>query len=219
MIYSRWSRNLMNSSPTAGSIDEAVSVLRAGGLVSLPTDTLYALAARARDDAAVLRVFEIKGREPGKPLPLFVSDVEMADRFAVVNERARILATRFWPGALTIVLQKRPDFDSEALSGGETVALRVPDQPFALEVIRALGEPITATSANLSGGVNPDTPEEVRRQLDGRLDLIVDAGPCAVGVSSTIVDCTADEIAILRRGAIEDADILAVLASGTKGTP
>ena len=207
------------SNPTnAGSIEDAVSVLRAGGLVSLPTDTLYALAARARDDSAVLRVFEIKGREPGKPLPLFVSDTEMAERFAVVDERARTLATRFWPGALTIVLRKLPDFDSEALSGGETVALRVPDQPFTLDVIRALGEPITATSANLSGGANPDTPEEVRRQLEGRLDLIIDAGRCAVGVSSTIVDCTGPDITILRKGAIEEADIRAALGPGLKGT-
>jgi L-threonylcarbamoyladenylate synthase len=163
-------------------------------------------------------VFAIKGREPGKPLPLFVSDVDMAERFAVVDERARSLARRFWPGALTIVLPKQPDFESEALSGGATVALRVPDQAFALEVIRGLGEPITATSANLSGDKNPDTPEEVRRQLDGRLDLIIDAGRCAVGVSSTIVDCTGVDISILRQGAIDEADIRAALEPGSKGT-
>jgi L-threonylcarbamoyladenylate synthase len=172
---------------------------------------LYALAARALDREAVLRVFDMKGREPGKPLPLFVADLAMAERYAVIDARARRLAERFWPGALTMVFAKRASFDSEALSGGGTVALRVPAHDIAREVIAGLGEPITATSANLSGGREPDTAEEVRRQLGDRLDLVLDAGPCAIGVSSTIVDCSTPELRVLRYGAIAETDVRAAL--------
>ena len=192
-------------------LEAAVDCLRGGGVIALPTDTLYALACDARDAAAVRRVYRIKGREDGKPLPLFVSDLDVAGRYAVLNDTARRFAARFWPGALTIVCKKQPDFESEALAGGETVALRVPDHPLALEVLRGLGGPITGTSANRSGGPDPDTAEEVRRQLGDEVDLVVDAGACPGGVSSTIVDCTGEAVRILRHGAIPEDEVLAVL--------
>ena len=192
-------------------LEAAVARLREGGVVALPTDTLYALVALARDAAAVDRVFAIKGREPGKPLPLFVDSIEMADAIAFVTHAARRLASRFWPGALTLVLHKRPGFDSEALTGGDTVALRVPDSDVILHAVRALGEPVTATSANLSGGPDPDTAAQVRRQLGDLVDLVVDAGPCPIAAPSTIVDCTTDEPRILRPGAIPDPQIHAAL--------
>jgi L-threonylcarbamoyladenylate synthase len=176
---------------------------------------LYALAAVATDPAAVARVFEIKGREGAKPLPLFVSGVAMAERAGVLDQRARQLAMRFWPGALTIVVAKQPRFESEALAGGETIALRAPDHEAALGVLRALDQPITGTSANLSGGPDPDTANEVQRQLGDRLDLIVDAGPCRVGVSSTIVDCTGGELKVLRLGAISEDEIRTALSEGS----
>jgi L-threonylcarbamoyladenylate synthase len=173
---------------------------------------LYALVARTRDDAAVRHVFAIKGREADKPLPLLVADAAMAERIAFLGETARALTRRFWPGALTVVVEKRPGFDSLALAGGNTVALRVPDHPIALDVIRRLGEPVTATSANLSGGPDPDSADEVRQQIGDAIDFILDAGACPVGVASTIVDCTGDDIAILRPGAISEAAIRAALA-------
>jgi L-threonylcarbamoyladenylate synthase len=161
-------------------------------------------------------LFDVKGREAGKPLPLFVAGVAMAERIAVMTEEARCLAKRFWPGALTIVVQKQPGFDSDALAGGETVALRAPDHALALQVLRALDQPITGTSANLSGGPDPDTADEVERQLGDRVDLIVDAGPCRVGISSTIVDCTGPEFRVLRHGAIEESQVRAALAAGSR---
>lgn len=193
------------------SVDVAVRALRSGGLVALPTDTLYALAAVATDATAVRRLFAVKGREGAKPLPLFVADAAMAGRIAVLTDNARRLMDRFWPGALTIVVSKQDGFSSEALAGGATVALRAPDRPRTLAVIRALNAPITGTSANLSGGCDPDTAAEVQAQIGDKLDLIVDGGSCPVGIPSTIVDCTTDEPRILRRGAIDEVQILQAL--------
>jgi len=191
----------------APDVDVAVAKLATGGVISFPTDTLYALAADATNDAAVGRVFDIKGREGGKPLPLFVAGLEMAEAIAEVTDLGRDLAARFWPGGLTIVWKRRPQFRSEALAGGETVALRAPDHPFALAVVRRLGRPVTATSANLSGGPDPVTAADVVAQIGDRVDLVVDGGPCAGGVSSTIVDCSGEVPAILREGAV-DRDVL-----------
>jgi L-threonylcarbamoyladenylate synthase len=196
------------TAPVALDVARAVSVLRGGGVVALPTDTLYALAVVARDERAVERAYAIKGREGGKPLPLFVSGLEMAERIATLNPTARNLAKRFWPGALTIVVNKKPDFNSEVLAGGDTVALRVPAHDVALAVIEALDEPVTATSANRSGGPDPVSAEDVQSQLGSEVDLILDAGPCAVGTPSTIVDCTRLEPLILRLGAITEAAII-----------
>jgi len=163
---------------------------------------LYALVAAAEDPCAVDRVFAIKGRDNTKALPLFVADVAMAERCAVLNDLARLLVTAFWPGALTVVLPKQPGFDSGALSGGDTVALRVPDHDVLRRVIAELDAPLTATSANRSGGPDPATADEVKRQLGSDIDYVLDTGPCAVGVSSTIVDCCGAVPVILRQGAI-----------------
>lgn len=193
-------------------IERAIEVLKSGRLVVFPTDTLYALGARASDASAVQRVFAIKGREAGKALPLFVEDAAMAERIAEVTPSAQALAEAFWPGALTLVLQKKPAFDSEALAGGETVALRAPAHETALAIVGALGEPVTATSANLSGGADPVTADEVRRQLADAVELVIDEGPCRVGTSSTIVDCTGDEPRILRHGAVSEEEVRRALA-------
>jgi L-threonylcarbamoyladenylate synthase len=117
-----------------------------------------------------------------------------------------------WPGALTLVLRRRPDFHSPALAGGDTVAVRVPAHPVALELLRRVGQPLTGTSANLSGQPGPRTAEEVRRQIGERVDLIVDGGPCPGGVESTVVDCTVDPPRVLREGAVPAEQIAAALA-------
>jgi L-threonylcarbamoyladenylate synthase len=205
----------MTISAALEQLDKAVGVLRDGGVIAMPTDTLYALTAAAEDPEAVRRVFAIKGREPGRPLPLFVSGLEMAERVGLFNAAARRLAARFWPGQLTIVVPKHQEWDSEALSGSSTVGLRAPDHEVARAVVEALGTPVTGTSANLSGGPDPVSADEVRRQLDGRIDLILDAGPCAHGAASTIVDCSGPEPAVLRHGAVSEAAVRAALEEGS----
>ena len=199
------------TAPGQDEIEKAVSVLRDGGVIAMPTDTLYALTVRARDAAAVRRVFEIKGRNDGKPMPLFVSDLDMARRFGEFSDMAARLAERFWPGALTVVVRRAPGFESEALAGGDTVALRAPDNAIALAVIAGAGEPVTGTSANLSGGPDPVSADEVRRQIGDKLDVLLDAGPAVSGVASTIVDCTGDAPVILREGALSRAEIFDAL--------
>ena len=201
----------MTTPAALDQVEKAVGVLRNGGVIAMPTDTLYALTAAADDAGAVRRVFAIKGREQGRPLPLFVSGTEMAERLAVFNEAARRLAARFWPGQLTIVVPKREDYDSEALAGSQTVGLRVPDHEVARAVVEALDAPVTGTSANLSGGANPVSAEEVRQQLGDCIDLILDAGPCVHGVGSTIVECSGPEPVILRQGAVAADRIAAAL--------
>ena len=192
-------------------VGRAVGVLRSGGVIAMPTDTLYALTAAADDAHAVRRVFEIKGRQEGRPLPLFVSGMEMARRVVDFNQTAAKLASRFWPGQLTVVVPKQQEYGSEALAGSATVGLRVPDNDIARAIVEALGSPVTGTSANISGGPDPVTADDVRSQLDDRIDLILDAGPCAHGVGSTVVDCSGAAPVILREGAISSDRILAAL--------
>jgi L-threonylcarbamoyladenylate synthase len=204
---------LMTVPATLDQVEKAAGVLRNGGVIAMPTDTLYALTAAADDATAVRRVFEIKGRQQGRPLPLFVSGLEMARRMAEVNDMASRLAAQFWPGQLTIVVPKLQNYDSEALAGSPTVGLRVPDHAVARAVVEQLDAPVTGTSANLSGGPDPVSAEDVRGQIGDRIDLILNAGPCAHGVGSTIVDCTGDEPVILRHGAISSDRVLAALRS------
>jgi L-threonylcarbamoyladenylate synthase len=135
-------------------------------------------------------------------MPLLVADAQMAELSGVFSSSARRLARRFWPGQLTIVVRRREDFQSEALAGLDTVALRQPESEVAKLIIEGVGAPVTGTSANRSGGADPVSPAEVRRQLGDEIDLLVAGGDCPVGVSSTIVDCTSEPPRILREGAI-----------------
>jgi L-threonylcarbamoyladenylate synthase len=203
LLYRRRASDSQMKKPVAlDDVEAAVGILRNGGVIAMPTDTLYALTAVASDATAVKRVYAIKGREGGKALPLFVADPEMAETAGVFNPGARCLARRFWPGPLTIVVPRRGDFHSDALAGLDTVALRQPNSEIAQSIIEGVGDPVTGTSANRSGGRDPVSPAEVRRQLGHEIDLLVDGGNCAVGVSSTIVDCTSEPPRILREGAI-----------------
>ena len=195
-------------------IVRASAALGRGGLIAMPTDTLYALAADATDDNAVERIYRLKVRERGKPLPLFVASLSQALAIADFNQTARALAEAFWPGALTIVLPKQSTFKSRALAGSDSVALRVPNEAQALAILQKLGRPLTGTSANLSGGPDPVSAADVRRQLGDGVDLILEAQTGSFGRSSTIVDCTGPEPRVLRQGAISAGDIEAVL-----GTP
>jgi L-threonylcarbamoyladenylate synthase len=190
-------------------LEEAARCLQDGGLVAFPTDTLYGLAVVASQERAVERLFKAKERPRDRPLPVLVASAMDVDGVAVeVPPAARRLMEAFWPGGLTVVLRRHPGFRSPALAGGDTVAVRVPAHPVALELLRRVREPLTGTSANLSGRPGPRTAEEVRRQLGDRVDLIVDCGPCPGGVESTVVDCTADPPRVER--------VAAVLSGGSR---
>jgi len=191
-----------------GTLAEAIAVLKGGGLIAYPSDTVYGLGAAASDERAVARAFAVKGRLSEKALPLLLADVEdMAPLCAEVPPTAKLLAGRFWPGPLTLVLLRSPNFQSPALAGGDSVALRVPDHFFLRQLIRALGEPITGTSANRSGRPSCRTAREVRRHLGSALDLIIDGGASRAGRESTVVDITVDPAKILRGGALSRKEI------------
>jgi L-threonylcarbamoyladenylate synthase len=204
---------LVLSPATAAALDEAVAILRSDRVVAFPTDTLYALAAAADSDVAVRRVFALKGRDPDKPLPLLVDSLAMAERVAIVDDQSRRLIEAFWPGALTLVLPVRAGFRSLALAGGDTVALRAPDLPLALRLIGALGQPVTGTSANRSGGSDPDSAEAVISQLGDDVDLVLDGGRCPGGVASTIIELVGGELRIVRAGGLAEDRVRAALAA------
>lgn len=190
----------------------AIDVLRHGGVVALPTDTVYGLVAVAADDAAVERIYELKARDPQQPMPLFVASLEQAELVGVFNAAAGALAARFWPGALTIVVPVRPAYGSRALAGGATVGLRAPGDAWIREAAAQLG-PLTGTSANIAGREECHTAAEVRAQLGEAPDLIVDAPVDATGKPSTIVDCSGrDGVRVLRDGAVPRRDIAAALS-------
>jgi L-threonylcarbamoyladenylate synthase len=190
---------------------QAIDILRRGGVVALPTDTVYGLVAVAADAAAVDRIYEIKQRDPAQPMPLFVSSVEQASLIAELSPAARALAGAFWPGALTVVARKRPRYGSRALAGQDTIGLRVPDDPALREMAAQLG-PLTGTSANIAGREDCTTAAAVGAQLGGTVDMIVDAPVRAIGIPSTIVDCSGDTLAVLRAGGIERERIEEALA-------
>ncbi|WP_235619163.1 L-threonylcarbamoyladenylate synthase [Embleya scabrispora] len=193
-------------------IAKAVAVLRDGGLVALPTETVYGLGADAENPAAVARIFTAKGRPPDHPLIVHLAGAErLADWVAEVPETARLLAEHFWPGPLTLVLRRGRRVSPEATGGLETVAVRVPDHPVALALLSAFGGGIAAPSANRFGSVSPTTADHVRAELGDAVDFVLDGGPCDVGVESTIVDATGDVPSILRPGGVTREDLEAVL--------
>ncbi|WNZ63756.1 L-threonylcarbamoyladenylate synthase [Myxococcus sp. MxC21-1] len=194
------------------SLERAVELLRHGGVVALPTETVYGLSANAEDELAVRRVFAIKGRPATHPLIVHIPGVEHLNTWArEVPEAARKLAEAFWPGPLTLVLPRTARATDAVTGGQDTVALRVPNHPVALAVLQKLGGGLAAPSANRFGKVSPTTAEHVREDLGGDVDLVLDGGPCTVGVESTIVDLSSDEPAILRPGGLAAEDVERVL--------
>ncbi|WP_028803716.1 L-threonylcarbamoyladenylate synthase [Streptomyces sp. 142MFCol3.1] len=193
-------------------IDKAAGVLRNGGLVALPTETVYGLGANAEDPAAVSRIFQVKGRPASHPLIVHISSAEHLDDWVQdVPATARLLAEHFWPGPLTLVLRRGRRVPLEATGGLETVAVRVPDHPVALALLSAFGGGVTAPSANRFGSVSPTTADDVRAELGDAVDFVLDGGACQVGVESTIVDATGEIPTILRPGGVTHEDLEAVL--------
>jgi L-threonylcarbamoyladenylate synthase len=193
-----------------------VRVLREGGLVCYPTDTVYGIGAAAGDDTAVRRLFAVKGRAPDKAMPLLLAEASDAARVAEVTPLAETLATRFWPGALTIVMRKARSYRSLALAGKGTAALRVPDHDLVRGIVRMLGEPITGTSANRAGAPVPVSAAEVALLMGEMVDMIIDGGRSRGRVESTVIDITPDAPEILREGAVSRGEIEEALAQAVE---
>jgi L-threonylcarbamoyladenylate synthase len=198
-------------------VEEAVGILRGGGLVCYPTDTVYGIGAAAGDDDAVRRLFAAKGRSPEKALPLLLAEASDAAGVAEVTPPAMALARRFWPGALTIVMRKLQSYRSLALAGGETVALRVPNQDVVRAIVRALGEPLTGTSANRAGTPAPVSAREVASQMGELVEIIIDGGPCRARAESTVVDITRGVPEVLREGPVSRGEIEEAVGRAVKG--
>ena len=200
-------------------VAEAAALLRAGELVAFPTETVYGLGGDARNGAAVAGIFAAKGRPQFNPLICHFPGSDAAFEEVRADDRARELARRFWPGPLTLVLPRRPTCRVDLLAGAglDTLAVRVPAHPLALDLLLRAGTPIAAPSANRSGGVSPTTVAHVLAGLTGRIAAVLDGGPCAVGVESTVLDLSAGGAALLRPGGVPVEAIEAAI--GPVGRP
>ncbi len=194
-----------------GALERALEILRGGGQVAFPTDTVYGVGALAFDEKAASEIYEVKGRPPEKALPVLIGDIGQLPQVAAeVSAMCATLARQFWPGALTIVVPRHPSIP-EAVSPLSTVGVRIPNFAPTIELLRRAG-PMAVTSANLSGQASPSTADEVRAQLGGRIPLILDGGTTPGGVPSTVVDCSGQNPVILRAGPITLEQILQALA-------
>jgi len=190
-------------------ISEAADVLKAGGLVAFPTETVYGLGADATNDTAVARIFEAKGRPEFNPLIVHVPDVKQARKLVKFNDQAEMLAGQFWPGPLTLILPRQEicPVSRLASAGLETLAVRVPGHKVAQELLQTVGIPLAAPSANRSGQISPTAPHHVADSLGEKVDLIIAAGRCDVGLESTVVDLSGYAPLILRPGAVTETDL------------
>jgi len=195
-------------------VEQAIIILKWGGIVACPTDTVYGVGAAINIERAVERVYQIKGRPHSRALPILLAEkYQIAEVAKMVPPLAWRLADRFLPGALTIVLPKA-DSVSDIVTGGlKTIAVRIADHPIPIAIVRGLGVPIVGTSANLSGSPSALTAEEVRAQLGDRVDMIIDGGRCPGGWESTIIDLTGETPLILREGPISSEELREVCPS------
>ncbi len=199
--------------PNAAAYKEAAALLRAGGLVAVPTETVYGLGADATNDEAVAAIFEAKGRPRFNPLIVHVRDAEAAARFVVFDDRAKALAKKFWPGPLSLVLRRTADCPISLLcsAGLETLAVRVPDHPVGQALLRTAACPIAAPSANPAGAISPTRAEHVAESLGDKVDLILDGGPCPVGIESTVLDISGPTPVLLRPGGVPIEALIQVI--------
>ena len=195
-------------------IRRAGQLLRQGGVVAIPTETVYGLAADATNPQAVQKIFEAKGRPQDNPLIVHIASLEELPALVrQVPDAAKKLAETFWPGPLTMIFYKSEKIPAETSAGLDTVGIRMPQHLAARQVIQAAGVPLAAPSANRSGRPSPTTAEHVMNDMKGRIDAVLDGGPCQVGVESTVVDMTGDVPRVLRPGAVTREQILRVLGS------
>lgn len=186
-------------------IEKAAQIIKNGGLVGMPTETVYGLGADALNGCAVAKIFKAKGRPMDNPLIVHISDISEIDRYKLVSdfpEKAKILAEKFWPGPLTIIVPKSDRIPVEVSAGLDTVAIRCPSHPVARELIKKAETPIAAPSANLSGSPSPTTALHVMSDLSGRIDAVIDGGVCQVGLESTVITLATEKPRLLRPGGI-----------------
>ena len=199
------------------TLTRALELLHSGGLVAFPTDTVYGVGSLAFNGNAIEAIYAAKDRPVEKAIPILISDMHELDKVAIdIPESAHNLASRFWPGPLTILVPKRADLP-QAVSATATVGVRVPNHAVARALLRLAG-PMAVTSANISGAQSPVTAEEVYRQLEARIPLIIDGGRTPGGVPSTLVDCTAPELTILREGPISKEELISALNAGAENS-
>lgn len=194
---------------SATIISEAARILREGGLVAFPTETVYGLGADATNDTAVAKIFAAKSRPRFNPLISHLASAEQAFALGTFTKDARKLAQAFWPGPLTLVVERANECPVSQLcsAGLNSIALRVPHHPVALAILNEVARPVAAPSANRSGRISPTTAEHVRRSLGNAVDLIIDGGPCAVGLESTVVQFDGEHVRLLRPGGVAREDI------------
>jgi L-threonylcarbamoyladenylate synthase len=200
------------SSNLTPMIATAVDILKSGGLVAFATETVYGLGADATNSSAIRKIFAVKGRPLTNPLIVHLADEAVARRYVRTwPEAAERLARQFWPGPLTLVLPKSPAIVSEVSAGRDTIGIRVPNHPMALELLRAFDGPVAAPSANRANHISPTSAEDVRAELGDAVDLILDGGPCTIGIESTVLDLSTEKPCILRPGGVSREQIEAVI--------
>ena len=198
----------LTSIPVTELIYRAAEILRAGGLVAFPTETVYGLGANALSEVAVRRIFEAKGRPATNPIIVHVASIDAARQLTGQwNDTAQKLAAHFWPGPLSLVLPRHSSIPDAVTAGGPTVAIRIPNHPIALSLMRVADLPIAAPSANRSNSISPTTAQHVATGLDGKVDMILDGGPCSGGIESTVVYPEQDRIVLLRPGGITISEL------------
>jgi len=201
---------LINSQSPLSNL-KAIYALKTGKIIAFPTDTVYGIAVLANNAANIEKLYQLKARERTKAIPVLLGDISQLDQVTPdVSPNTLKLADKFWPGPLTIIVPKHPDMPDN-ISPSATIGIRIPNHPTALKILKAVG-PLAVTSANISGGADTRTAQEVLSQLDGLIDLIVDGGKTDSGVPSTVVDLSSVEIKILRAGLIELTDIQKALS-------
>ena len=207
----------MNTKRYISCTDELVGIMRGGGLVAVPTETVYGLAGNGLDEKAVAEIYEVKGRPEVKPLSLMVHDAASMERYCEnVPPQAYTLAKKFWPGPLTIVMKAKPCVPEIVRAGGETVGLRCPDHPMTLELLEKSGVPFAAPSANPSGEPSPKNADSVLKYFDGKIDAVLDGGECGIGCESTLIDLSRTPYRILRQGALPADEIADALVDSMK---
>ncbi|MBR5261052.1 MAG: threonylcarbamoyl-AMP synthase [Oscillospiraceae bacterium] len=208
---------MMETKVITENISEAAQIIRNGGLVAVPTETVYGLAGNGLDEKAVSDIYEVKGRPEVKPLSLMVAGAQAIEQCCEdVPQAAYTLADKFWPGPLTIILKSKSHVPEITRAGGETVGLRCPDHPLTLELLRKAGVPLAAPSANPSGEPSPKNAQTVLKYFDGKIDAVIDGGECGIGTESTIIDLSKTPYRILRQGALGEDEIFDALQSGMK---
>jgi len=205
--------NVNSENPESETIEIAVKIIKNGGLIVYPTDTIYGLGANALNLKSVVKVFIAKNRPLDQALPLIVSGLEMAEELAFITEKANKLISFFWPGALTIILEKKPIVPSIVTGDKFNIGLRSPNHAVPLMISKVSGLPLTATSANKHGGADPIEVNDILNQLGEHVDMILDGGKTEIGTSSTVIDLTRSPPLIIRKGPIKKENIERVIGT------